>query len=236
MASFRRAPGRLLPRRCRASAVSWVPSELGGGEPLFRLRPASPPEGVRAQPIGGRRPRPGGHGRVIGDRLERLLPVGPGFDGGRLANRREPRRRGFERLPGNTGELAGIGGGGRGRRGPGRWGDRSAPACSPTGEGRTRLRPGLGAGRMDEGWRDRTAPCSRMLNDSRYGGLGFGRSGLFRICGWFSTADLPPQIARRGGAYWVRRGYMKQRLHVGGPPLVNGGNKTKANTELALAA
>ena len=178
-------------RRALAAAWRWRPSggspagscpgdagrrrqlglrEFGCGEPLFRLRPASPPEGVRAQPIGGRRPRPGGHGRVIGDRLERLRPVGAGFDGGGAANRREPRRRGFERLPGDTGELAGIGGGGPRKAGPRELGYRSAPACSPTGEGTTRLRPALGAGRMDEGWQDRTAPCSRMLNDSRYGG------------------------------------------------------------------
>ena len=117
------------------------PFKLGGGEPLFRLRPASPPQGVRTQPVGGRRPHPGGHGRVIGDRLERLLPVGAGFDGGGAANRREPRRRGFERLPGNAGELAGIGGGGRGGRGPGRWGtglpqrapqqEKKGPGCDP---------------------------------------------------------------------------------------------------------
>ena len=65
-----------------------------------------------------------------------------------LANRREPRRRGFERLPGDAGELAGTCGGGRGRRGPGRRGT-GLPQRAPQEE---KERPGYDPGSAPAAW------------------------------------------------------------------------------------
>ena len=73
--------------------------ELGRGEPLLRFRPPSAPQRVRTQTVRGSCPAPARKPGVIGDLVQRLLPVSPGFDGGRLAHGCEFRGGGFESLP-----------------------------------------------------------------------------------------------------------------------------------------
>ena len=128
--------------------------EFGCGEPFFPP-PTSVPVAGRPRPA-DRRPPPAPGRKWPGHRRSPGAPS-PGRCGIRWWPRGEPPRapaaafratpRGYRRTRRNRR---------RGPRGAGprEVGYRSAPVCSPTGEGTTRLRPGLGAGRMDEGWRD----------------------------------------------------------------------------------
>ena len=140
-AGSREALAQQMQRVCREVAAR----ELGRGEPLLRLRPASAPEGVGAETVRGRCAAPARKPGVIGDLVERLLPVPPRFDGGGLPYGCEFRRRGFKSLPRDARLLLGIFGcalpwagasrlkGGRQQEGEGSGRDPGAPAAKEGG-------------------------------------------------------------------------------------------------------
>ena len=129
------------PRQAPAQDVQRIRRQLtvrqhGRSEPLLRLGPPSPPEGVGPEAVRGRGPGPRRQGGVIRDRFERLLTIRPRLDGGGLPHRRQPIRQLLQRLPRNPRELFRRFPGLPERRPPG--GTTKAPAAT------RRWRPRLG--------------------------------------------------------------------------------------------